>query len=863
MNHQSSTWKLFTLVGIIVVGCLVIVQVQKGLPDASQKTANELDDLKESAEKFDFDFGGVENSAVETAINDRMPTGGYRAAAPSSDAEMIEDDPIFAGAGDQHEPDVIDDVASYGSQNSRSPYYDGTNPFAEQNGPAPTQIQQAGYTDDASINDVEAPGQAALGSVDDDFVFDDEVDPVVDSYGDAPRYAGGQQPAPKSAPVNPQTKTQPIYFGKNDPSSKPVSINSNPVPASIDDAFGDTLDVVEGFGAGVAASEFEEFPDFPTEDAVDNAATTAEPYPLDSEFDRGFQQEPAAVAPSAFPPADTSGVSVQLDGSPFDDDRQPSQTIPSRSRGQRVSAQPSTYRREPNTQFSQETATPRRFNPRQQRSAVLPVAANGEVIAPLIGNGRVARNVSSSSSLRPQLQIRKDMPQNAVLGKPLVYSIIVTNIGNARARQVVVEDQIPRGCQLKGTIPQAQVSSKENDRLVWNLGTMDPDEEAKIRVRVIPISEGQIGSTATVNFAAEVASQTTITAPKILIQLTGPKEVMIGDAVVYKYRLTNEGSGEASNVIIRSALPKGLEHPQGPDLEYPIGSIPPGASRDVTLKLAAVQPGDLLNSAVVTADGGISKKVDAPITVIGQQLDISRRGPARRYIGRPGTYENVVVNVSRRRSVNAVVFEKIPPGMQFVSAGAGGQYDRNRRQVAWKINSLEPNQEKILQVTLKPTSSGEQASVVQVMEQSGLTMKKQSMTVVKNLMTMGLDISEVDAPVAVGEKMQFTIRARNRGTAATRNVRLAVFVPSEFQVRSAGPMGARPVRNAENGQEIQFDALESIEAGKSRDFTITLLAAQLAAGESESDVRLRAVIQSDEMQKPLQTERAIRIYSDR
>ena len=122
---------------------------------------------------------------------------------------------------------------------------------------------------------------------------------------------------------------------------------------------------------------------------------------------------------------------------------------------------------------------------------------------------------------------------------------------------------------------------------------------------------------------------------------------------------------------------------------------------------------------------------------------------------------------------------------------------------------------------------------------------------------MGLDISEVDGPVAVGEELVFTIRARNRGTAAARNVKLAISVPDQLQI-----MGAGPTRASRSGNLVEFPAVPSIEVGQFSDFTIRLKAGQLPAGRTELDLRLQASIESDDMRQPLMTEEAILVYQD-
>ena len=514
----------------------------------------------------------------------------------------------------------------------------------------------------------------------------------------------------------------------------------------------------------------------------------------------------------------------------------------------------------PQTQQNRSGRSGLRAVPATNRSTTVPLAsADGRAIgAPirLTGNGTVDPNITQGS-LRPQLRIDKTAPGDAVLGKPLIYQIVISNTGNARARQVVVEDRIPRGCQLTGTIPQARLS---DDKLTWNLGAMEPGAKKTIAVRVIPTMEGEIGSVATVNFAADVSAATTITAPKLKIDMVGQKEVMLGDSLTYTYRLSNTGSGMASNVVIRNLIPPCLEHPGGNDLEYEVGNLAAGGTEEITLKLVAIQATQTgvpnSNQAIVNADGGIKATAEMPISVIGRQLVLTRKGPARRYIGRRGIFENTLANESTRIASRATVVERIPPGMRYVESTGGGVYDQVKRTVTWNVPDLNPGQKHVMQVTLQAADGGEHESVVQVLERTGLQSEATSRTAVEHLNTMGLEISEVDGPVAEGEKLRFTIRARNRGTAAATGVILVVRVPPEMDIIGAGPIKAERV-----GDEVRFPALKSIEVGSDANFTVSLQARTLKTGRSKADVRLMAQVKSNEMEKPLGAEEAILIYS--
>ena len=131
-----------------------------------------------------------------------------------------------------------------------------------------------------------------------------------------------------------------------------------------------------------------------------------------------------------------------------------------------------------------------------------------------IGVGTVSAETPSTPQ-QAQLTIQKQAPEDAVLGQDLIYSILVKNIGHSPAHNVVVEDLVPKGSELKGTDPQAQMTPEK--KLVWQLGTMRPGAERRIRIKVVPTTAGQIGSVATVAFEAAVASRTIINAPPVAV----------------------------------------------------------------------------------------------------------------------------------------------------------------------------------------------------------------------------------------------------------------------------------------------------------------------------------------------------------
>lgn len=232
-----------------------------------------------------------------------------------------------------------------------------------------------------------------------------------------------------------------------------------------------------------------------------------------------------------------------------------------------------------------------------------------------VAGGETSGRGTARGMQRPELKIEKTAPPHAVLGQPMVYTIHVKNVGRSPAYQVVVEDRIPQGTKLTGTIPQARL---QGQRLVWKLGRLQPGRERKIRVRVIPQSEGEIGSVATVNFVSEIESRTKITAPKLQLELDAPRRARVGETVTVTFKLTNNGRAPATGVVIRDVFSEALQHPGGNDLEYEVGTLPAGASREISLPLKAASPGEnVVNKATVSADDGLNAERKVNLTIVG------------------------------------------------------------------------------------------------------------------------------------------------------------------------------------------------------------------------------------------------------
>ncbi len=470
---------------------------------------------------------------------------------------------------------------------------------------------------------------------------------------------------------------------------------------------------------------------------------------------------------------------------------------------------------------------------------------NSESVA---GDG-IVRADAPRGPQRPELKIEKIAPPNATLNQPMVYTIVIRNVGDSAANAVVVEDQIPMGTKLSGTIPRAELTGK---KLIWRLGTIKPGDLKEIQVKVVPVAEGQVGSVATVNFTAEVSSRTTIASPKLSVKLTASPQVRVNETVTLNFVITNNGSVDAHRVVLRNLIPENLKLPDVAerDLEYDMGTIPAGKSQTVQLPLTAVRPGKVVNRAVITVDGASAAEQQVEINVIGQIVGLSRHGQTNWFVGRPVEFENRLTNNSLNPTNNTVIVESLPNTVEFVSASEGGRFDPKQRTVTWHVPHLDPNQTLSLKIKVTPKAIGNHAGSVQISENNrkGASTDYQFRAI--GTSDLKIEFSEKAEAYSKGEQFTTRMVIRNKGSGAASNVAVRVTLPAELQFVSVrGPAG-----HTISGREIIFEPINEIGGQGNVHFDLTLKAVQTG------DSKLQIELQSAQFKKPLVHEEALVIF---
>jgi uncharacterized repeat protein (TIGR01451 family) len=179
-------------------------------------------------------------------------------------------------------------------------------------------------------------------------------------------------------------------------------------------------------------------------------------------------------------------------------------------------------------------------------------------------SGLKAESEPTTTNVRqPVLSITKSGPHRQYLGRAVSYEISVFNKGDGPAQNTIVEDIVPPGVTGIEATTGAQFSGS---KLVWELGTLEPNTSKKVRVSYTPTKEGELMGSATASaYCAEPvtdAAKTTITgiaaARLDVIDLDDPVEV--GATTTYLITVSNEGSASDSNIRIICMLDDKLQY---------------------------------------------------------------------------------------------------------------------------------------------------------------------------------------------------------------------------------------------------------------------------------------------------------------
>lgn len=465
-----------------------------------------------------------------------------------------------------------------------------------------------------------------------------------------------------------------------------------------------------------------------------------------------------------------------------------------------------------------------------------------------LGTGQPG-DVQLEGAQSPSLGLQKVAPAEMQVGEECAVALRVQNTGGRSAQAVTIVDEVPQGTRLISTTPRAMVHGSQ---VTWNLGTLAVGEERTVQMRLMPEQEGELGSVATVSFAAQASAKSRCTKPELALRLTCPSTVHVGEQHLIKIEVSNPGSGDAKNVILLETIPEGVTHEAGPSLEFEVGTLAAGEARELELIVTGEQAGRVLNQMTAQADAGLRIDAACEFEIVAPALEVAVEGPQRRFLERPASYQVSIQNPGTAPARDVRLVTHLPQGLEFVSANNMGEYDSSTHTVHWSLAELPASERGTVELVALPVEPGAHTLEVHTQAALGLEDRAEKRVTVEGIAALSFEVTDVSSPIETGGETTYEIRVSNQGTKEAANVQVAAMLPAGLRAVSA----SGETRQQITGQQVVFAPIGRLAPKGETQYRV------VAQGTRPGDHRVRVQITSDEVQQPIVKEVSTRVYAD-
>ena len=479
-------------------------------------------------------------------------------------------------------------------------------------------------------------------------------------------------------------------------------------------------------------------------------------------------------------------------------------------------------------------------------AGTLPLAAKAERTAPAPLSLEVL-----PGRQQPAVSIEWAGPTSVRVNQPMACQIFVRYSSTTPAQNVIVRHRLGQGVSCKSSEP---IAGNETDELVWNLGTLAPQQTKRVDLVLVSPARGALNCSASVTFTAVAGHQVQVREPQLAIKMSSPNKVISGENITILLAISNPGDGAAEAVTIKAVLPDGVEHPRGKSLEFKVGTLAPKELRNMQLVCQTKGSGPQECAITVSGEGGLQANDAAHFEILMPKLEVAMSGPKLRYLDRHAVYVVKVTNPGNAPLNKVEVQQAIPAGFKFHQANAGGQYQEATRLVSWNLGDVLPGQSKDIAVDLIPIEVGEHQLIAHVKAGRGLKSQADARTTVEGLPSLFIEVGHVDDPLEVGAETAFEIHLTNSGTKEETNVEVVCTLPEQLEFR--GVKTSTTLKCRQEGRELIFEPLARLAPKADAIYRVQVRG--IAAG----DVRFRTRIKSDGLKDPVLREESIRVYSD-
>ena len=259
----------------------------------------------------------------------------------------------------------------------------------------------------------------------------------------------------------------------------------------------------------------------------------------------------------------------------------------------------------------------------QEFNAMLDVGKTGQYASKGIATSRIGGKVESNMPTtfvrEPILSVNETCPSKQFIGRTLTYDIVVTNRGDAAAKDTIVEATVPDGVRFDNASDGGVYTHSSPGMVTWNLGEIQPNSSKTISMSFTSDTAGLINTEATAKaYCAATVTDTCQTElsgiPAVLLEVIDISDpVEVGENETYIITVTNQGSAAATNVRISCVLEATMDYVSsiGPtevsvvDSKItfaPLSSLAPKEQAKWQVKIRAIGIGDTRFKVMMSTD---------------------------------------------------------------------------------------------------------------------------------------------------------------------------------------------------------------------------------------------------------------------
>ena len=406
------------------------------------------------------------------------------------------------------------------------------------------------------------------------------------------------------------------------------------------------------------------------------------------------------------------------------------------------------------------------------------------VIATVVGYGNVTNSlVVGNKTAGVNVTVPEIIPDktanisNPNFGDNVDYTVTVTNDGIGDAKDVVVRDVLGEG--LKFVSATGNYSFDEVTRTVTWIVDLAKGESKVFSVIATVVGYGNVTNSLVVgNKTAGV----NVTVPEIIPDKTVDNEIPnFGDNVTYTVTVTNDGIGDANNVVITDVLDKGLKFLNATGnftYDEKTGTITwtvdlaKGETKTFNVNVTVLGYGVLSNTVVVGNKTAV-RNITVPEIITVKEVNSSAI-----HIGDEITYTITVSNSGKINATNVVIRDILPEGLKFINASNGGVYDSVTGIITWILN-ITANSTVDLTADVCVNKSGNITNTVNVGNKtSNCTIES------GDIVDLEIHIVADKSEIYVGDNVVYTVTVINNGPSDAINTIANILIPNALSIFS-------------------------------------------------------------------------------